>query len=337
MAARPVKDESHHRHGGQQHANGTHDRPLYKWAWVPLAEPLAARHITAHERFRPLAVASVVLELARGLPPATLTAISELEIATVSVDGGRLKLEWGTLNSRSGDEVEDVLWWEEGRLLGFAGIYTFGSSTVEVAGMVHPHFRRRGIGTHLLDASMGVCRKRGQHKILLVAPRTSPGAGVLADARGGLLHHSEHALDLHGGAVEGPADPTLTLRPASGDDSAEVAQILAEAFGDPLRPLNLDAPDRPVLVAERDGAVIATLRLNRTANVWGIYGFAVVPQHRGKGVGRDILRRVCLQASEAGVDHLHLEVEVNNDRAIGLYTSLGFALTTTEDYFEIPL
>jgi ribosomal protein S18 acetylase RimI-like enzyme len=37
------------------------------------------------------------------------------------------------------------------------------------------------------------------------------------------------------------------------------------------------------------------------------------------------------------VTRLHLEVEVNNDRALGLYTSLGFTPTSTEDYFDIPL
>ena len=42
-------------------------------------------------------------------------------------------------------------------------------------------------------------------------------------------------------------------------------------------------------------------------------------------------------AHGAGVTRLHLEVEVKNDRALGLYTSLGFTQTSTEDYFEIPL
>jgi ribosomal protein S18 acetylase RimI-like enzyme len=279
----------------------------------------------------------VVFELTRGLPPDTLTQIAALEVDSVSADGGRLKLEWNTLKARSGNAVEDVLWWEDGRLVGFLGLYAFGGPTVELAGMVHPDYRRRGIGTRLLDEAIELCREQGRHKILLVIPRTSPGGRAIAESRRGFLDHSEHALDLDGDAVEGPSDPSLILRPVSSDDITEEARILAEAFGQSESSMVLDAPDESRLVAERDGRVIATLRVRRSPEQWGIYGFAVEPRHQGIGIGRDLLRRVCRQAHRAGVTRLHLEVEVNNDRALGLYTSLGFTPTSTEDYFDIPL
>jgi ribosomal protein S18 acetylase RimI-like enzyme len=278
-----------------------------------------------------------MLELTRGLPPETLTQIAALEVDSVSADGGRLKLEWNTLKSRSGNVVEDVLWREDGRVVGFLGLYAYGGPTVELAGMVHPDYRRRGIGTRLLDEAIEVCRERGLDKILLVIPRTSPGGRALAESRRGFLDHSEHALDLDGAVVEGPSDPSLLLRLVSSDDVTEEARILAEAFGETEGSIVLDAPDQSRLVGERDGKVIATLRVDRTPGQWGIYGFAVEPRLRGTGIGRDLLRRVCHQAHEVGVTRLHLEVEVNNDRALGLYTSLGFTQTSTEDYFDIPL
>jgi ribosomal protein S18 acetylase RimI-like enzyme len=278
-----------------------------------------------------------VLELARGLSLDTLTQIRALEDDVVSVDGGRLKLEWVTLRSRPSDQVNDVLWWEEGRLVGFLGLYAFGQPNVELAGMVHPENRRRGIGTRLLNEAMELCRGRSFHKVLLVVPRDSPGGRILAERQHGTLDHSEHALDLDGPSLDGPSDPSLTLRPATNDDAATEARILAEAFGDTAGPLPLANPDGSRLVAERQGMVIATLRVSREPDVWGIYGLAVEAAHRGQGVGRDLLQQVCRGAHEAGVTKLHLEVEVNNDRALGLYTSLGFTRTATEDYFEIPL
>jgi hypothetical protein len=85
-----------------------------------------------------------VLELARGLSPRTLRALAELEMRTIAADGGRLKLEWGVLNARSGRDIEDLLWWDGDRLLGFLGLYAFGAATVELAGMVDPAARGRG-------------------------------------------------------------------------------------------------------------------------------------------------------------------------------------------------
>ncbi len=278
-----------------------------------------------------------VLELTRGLPLETLAQIAALEVDSVSSDGGRLKLEWNTLESRSGDTVEDILWWEDDRVVGFLGLYAFGSPNVELSGMVHPDFRRRGIGAQLLDETIKLCRDQGRHRILLVVPRTSPGGRALAESRRGFFDHSEHALDLYGQVGEGPSDPFLTLRPVTSNDIPKESRILAEAFGDSTGSMALDALDESRLVAERDGEVIATIRVHRNPEQWGIYGFAVQSQFRGMGIGREVLRRVCRQAHEAGVARLHLEVEIDNDRALGLYTSLGFTQTSTEDYFDIPL
>ena len=105
-----------------------------------------------------------MLEQALGLSPRALDAIAELERSVVAADGGRLKLEWGRLRRRAGDRVEDLLWWDRDRLIGFLGIYGFGSS-LELAGMVAPDARRRGIGTALLDAAVPLCRARDVRQV----------------------------------------------------------------------------------------------------------------------------------------------------------------------------
>jgi ribosomal protein S18 acetylase RimI-like enzyme len=279
----------------------------------------------------------LVLERPIGLKPEHLDAVAGLEAATIAHDGGRLKLEWGALSSRQVDEVRDVLWWEDGSLVGFAGLYAFGSSTPEVTGMVHPEHRRRGIGTRLLDEMLQLCTARGASKFLLVTPRTSVGAQRLAASRAGILDHSEHALALRGAVADGPSDPAVSLRPATASDAPDVERIIVEAFGHSFGPLDLSSTEEPTLVAERAGAIIATLRVHRTKEGWGVYGFAVNPPCQGHGIGRDLLRRVCLQAAGAGIDRVHLEVSVENDRALNLYTSLGFAHEATEDYYDITL
>lgn len=278
-----------------------------------------------------------MLQRARGLTHEDLEAIRRLEASTIENDGGRLKLEWGALRTRPGDRVDDLLWWEGDRLVGFAGLYQFGSPVVEVTGMVEPTARRRGIGARLLDESVALCRERNAGRFLLVTPRTSDAARHLATSRGGVLEHSEHALVLTGGVEDGASDPSIALRPASGADAGAVGRLLTSAFGHPWEPVDLEAPGEPTYVAERDGAVIATLRVHKGAQDWGVYGFAVEPSLQGRGIGRGLLRRVCREAFDAGMTQVHLEVSVDNDRALGLYTSLGFTLEATEDYYELTL
>lgn len=280
----------------------------------------------------------MMIEFARGLSPGALRELADLEARVVAADGGRLKLEWGVLRTRAGADVEDLLWWGQDGLLGFLGLYAFGAPTVEIAGMVDPRGRRRGIAAELLDAALPLCRERGYTKVLLVIPRGSDGGREFALSRGAVLEHSEHALVLRGAPSEGPTDPELTLRTATAADVPELSRLLAAAFGIPPRNFaqRLATDSARTMVAEREGSVLGTVRVTREDGGGGIYGFAVDPARQGHGIGRDVLRRVCRELRDEGVERIGLEVAVENDRALGLYTSLGFVQTTTEDYYELP-
>jgi ribosomal protein S18 acetylase RimI-like enzyme len=281
-----------------------------------------------------------VLELAQGLSPGVLAELTELERRTVTADGGRLKLEWATLRTRSGKRVEDVLWWDGDRLVGFLGLYAFGFPTVELAGMVDPDHRRRGIGSAMLDEALRLCAERAAQRVLLVVPRGSTGGHALALARGGLLHHSEHALVLDGEPADGPTDPSVTLRPATRADAPAMASMLTEAFGGaPADAVDRDPEvhDGGTVVIEKDGQVVGHVRITLDGTVGGVYGFVVEAARRGQGIGRDVLRRVCRQLRADGAERVALEVEVENEHALGLYTSLGFRPVTTEDYYRLPI
>jgi ribosomal protein S18 acetylase RimI-like enzyme len=278
----------------------------------------------------------VVLEQAAGLTPGALQAVAELERQVVETDGGRLKLEWDSLRSRSGDRVEDLLWWEGERLLGFLGIYTFGESP-ELAGMVAPDARRNGIGSALLDAAVALCRQRGDRPPLLVVPRQSLEGKRLALRRGATLDHSEHHLVLFGQPSSGPHEPKISLRPATGPDVPLVVSLLERGFGwsgpDDLG----DRLQRTALVELR-GAVVGTLFLERDDDEKAsIFGFVIEPSFRRRGIGRAALRQACEQLRADGARRISLDVDVANDRALGLYTSIGFTPVATEDYFALPL
>jgi ribosomal protein S18 acetylase RimI-like enzyme len=275
-----------------------------------------------------------MLELARGLTDSTLSAVSELEQRVVAADGGRLKLEWRSLRSRTGREVQDLLWWQEDRLAGFLGLYVHGPPAVELAGMVDPESRRRGIATALLDAAVPICRERGHHPVLLIVPRSSAAGRELALSRGADLDHSEHALVLTGAPADGATDPAIAVRPATTADAPEIMRLLAAGFGEPAH----DIPDSDIpgwLVVEGQGNRVGALAVTSHEDTGFVHGFVIDPPRQGQGIGRDVLRRVCRDLRERGATRVALEVAVENDRALGLYTSLGFEPVTTEDYYSL--
>jgi ribosomal protein S18 acetylase RimI-like enzyme len=274
-----------------------------------------------------------VVQRSVGLSPSTLEAIATLERRVVSADGGRLKLEWNALRHRAGRDVEDLLWLSDGRLAGFLGIYSHGAPVLELAGMVDPDFRRRGIGTALVEDALQVCDQRPHTATLLVVPRTSAAGHALARRRGGTLDHSEHALQLLGPPNAVRVDPLVTIRPATSQDRPAVSELFALGFGE--APSTVDV-DPYTLVVEREHEPIGSVRLIPEEDTAGIYGFVIHPEHQGRGIGRDVLHRLCDKARADGAKAVTLEVATDNDRALHLYTSLGFTPVTTEDYYALP-
>lgn len=280
-----------------------------------------------------------MVEFAAGLSPEALKAIAALERQVIEADGGRLKLEWGTLQDRSGDRVDDLLWWEGDRLAGFLGFYGFESKP-ELAGMVAPDARRRGIGGALLDAALSLCRDRGSPQPLLIVPRPSEAGRRLAERHGGVLDHSEHALVLTGAPTSGPQGQPVRLRPATEADLPLIGHLLEQGFG--WRPPDdlgerLDSPRERTAIIELDGSAVGTIRLRRDETGGAIYGFVIEASLRGRGIGRAGLRQACEQLRAEGVSRIGLEVDVENDHALGLYTSVGFTPVITEDYFALPI
>ncbi len=281
-----------------------------------------------------------MLTEAAGLTGHDLAAIADLERRVVAHDGGRLKLEWGVLRSRSGQQVDDLLWWNDGNLLGFLGIYQFGGSKPEFAGMVDPPARRAGVGTALLAAARRLAHDRGRQSALIVVPRSTPEGAEFAVSQGAVLEHSEHHMELVGTPSGQPLHLDVSVRPATPADIDAIDRILSEAFDEPRgsTPVTLDDTSDQQLVVERGGAIVGALRLSTDDGVTGIYGLAVDPRLQGQGIGRDVLGRVGHDLRSSDSNHqVTLEVSTSNERALGLYTSVGFERRTTEDYYEIVL
>ncbi|MGI4893622.1 MAG: GNAT family N-acetyltransferase [Janthinobacterium lividum] len=278
-----------------------------------------------------------MLETHNQLSGDDLRAVADLERAVVAVDGGRLKIEWNGLRERSGAGPHDLIWRDAGRVLGFVGLDVHGGPGVEVVGMVAPQARGRGIGTALLAAALDVCRERGFEEALLIVPRSSQAGRHLAQRRSAPLHHSEHALRLSTPPQHTGEDPRTALREATIEDVPVLTALLEAAFGTAPTHLPESLTTQRTLVVEHEQAAVGTIRLTRDGDAGGVYGFAVSPPLQGRGIGRDVLRRVCREFFAGGASRVGLEVAVENERALGLYTSVGFEPVSTEDYYDLPL
>jgi ribosomal protein S18 acetylase RimI-like enzyme len=84
----------------------------------------------------------------------------------------------------------------------------------------------------------------------------------------------------------------------------------------------------PQFVAMADGNVVGWCDVVRsprdTSKHCGVFGIALVPEFRGKGIGRQLMKTVIKSAWGRKITRIELTVRKDNTNAISLYKSLGF-------------
>jgi mycothiol synthase len=212
---------------------------------------------------------------------------------------------------------------------------------------VHPAHRRRGHGRRLLEAATVRAGDRGQDRLVLHVPPHLPGSVAFAIAMGLTYQSSLWLFRLAPDRPMPPAElgPELVTRPWAPDEDVEAFAAFANAAweGHPSS-LGLDArlarhvaelpgfdPAGICIVARREapGEPIAfakvELRPTEGERPTGWIGqIAVLPAHRGTGLGRMLLRWSVGYLRSRGAGTLELAVEAANDRALGLYRRAGF-------------
>jgi GNAT superfamily N-acetyltransferase len=89
----------------------------------------------------------------------------------------------------------------------------------------------------------------------------------------------------------------------------------------------LETPGSRMLVAERDGLILACCQLEERDAV-GYFGmFAVRPGHQGDGVGRQVLLEAERVARDWGARELHMTVIVQRAELIAYYERRGYRRT----------
>ena len=279
-----------------------------------------------------------------GLSGEELLHAAALKALCDAEDGLDLKVQ--PEMQRADESITDaiVATTRDGTLVGLCTLD--GAFEVEICGMVHPAYRRRGIGRALLTAALAACHERQARRVLVICEDASTSgrallAAALPTAR---LDFKEHRLELRTAqfapqqAHAAPV-PGLLARPAGDGDLASLAMTQAAAFGErkqgiqPGIAADMRDPSYRYYLATLDGEPVSSLKVIFVAPRAYVYAFGVVPEQRRRGVGRAVLAEVIARLRDEGWRRVALEVESENAPALALYRSLGFAPVTTYGYY----
>lgn len=234
-------------------------------------------------------------------------------------------------------EINEFLYYTDNKLIGYLGIANFDGRTAEINGMVHPEWRRKGIFNKLYELAKDECRKRGFDKILLLCDDKSEPAKEFIKSTGANYAFSEYKMK-HTGINAGMESGELILRKAKNSDGEEIGRIDSISFGEPnihiANPEEEEKHNRITYMIELEGKTIGKIRINSYEDLSYIYGFGILPEHRGKGYGREALSIALAIIKKNNINNVYLDVVAGNSRALNLYKSCGFVQESVMNYYE---
>lgn len=226
---------------------------------------------------------------------------------------------------------------EEDQLLGFlVANDLFGLNTYEWTVVVHPGYRRMGIGTALVEGLKNALKERGAIGDMAVSFADEVGHQFLHQQ--GYEYNSSEAT-LQAPSEESELSQHFHVRPFKEGDKDQLIRLMHNGFGDlpdeteELISLNTTTQGRSLFMVERNQQIVGTVSLVESEmGIW-ITAFTVDSSLRSQGIGSYILQWVKNYAYTFNQQNVLLEVEIDNSNAMSVYKKAGFAPISQIDYF----
>ena len=219
-----------------------------------------------------------------------------------------------------------------------SAIDLMGLNTYEWSLLVHPMYRNIGLGTALFEALQKELQIRGAVGQLALMMQQPNGYGTT------FLTNRDFGYSFSEATLESKAEPTqwpsqILIRPYEINDTASLVEVFCEAFGDEqqealdLVDYNSTHEELQMWVAEVAGEVVGTITTRKDGDAQWITALAVHPKVEGRGIGTALIYSVKQLAYNEGHVFVKLDVELDNERALGIYTKTGFLKAAQIDYF----
>lgn len=223
------------------------------------------------------------------------------------------------------------------KLVGFLTAFVPDKDEPEITAFVAPEYRKKGVFTALYNSVLAVLKAEGiTNGIFCVNKSSESGKAVLKRYQTDFLRSEARMICKK--ALQ--TDFSLTFKKCDKTDIAVLGRIRAAAFNEQDNlPNYLEAivtnPQRAAYIASLDGEPLGVFAeyFDKEADEAFLHGVGVLQEYRGKGFGKQLL----IFAQQIGLEKqskVVLDVDLDNDTALNLYTKSGFTLLYQIDYYK---
>lgn len=233
------------------------------------------------------------------------------------------KLDLGFVDGEK-SYAKHLLYWEDDQLVGYAWATSFDPTELELTLILSESTEDL---TAVLAEIQRYAKEQSVTNTVLIADQANKFLADGFEKQAIEKQFSEYfmLLDLDKNASnEQKAVPLVSPRET---DLPALEQLLG---GSPL------AEDlKNTRIYKEADQVLACIRLDEDHGNWGIFGFVVQEDQRGKGLGKQVLNGAIQLILESNPKSIYLEVETENKPAYHLYLSTGFDVRNQYDYYDL--
>ena len=236
------------------------------------------------------------------------------------------------------------LYYQEGELLGLLTVYA-DNEDVEVAILVVPEYRRKGIARSLFDKFQKETASYPIQSVTFQTERVFLERHPEFASNWGLVEDEETETWLGKDRRPYPLATVSNLDVLLADRSYQdqISQLKFQAFSEEHESKEvvdryvakaLKDPESRLYILLKNGQVIGTCTVDLSSNTNYLYGLAIAELERGKGYGSYLAKSLVNQLIEQNDKAFQIAVEDSNVGAKRLYEKIGFVKQTQVVYLD---
>jgi predicted GNAT family acetyltransferase len=237
------------------------------------------------------------------------------------------------------------LLYDQNKLVSVLSIFAPTRQEAEITAFTIPAYRKKGCFKMLFEEAAAEIKRCGLKEILFVCePSSLSGLAVLKKLNAH-YYFTEYSMKY----IEPPLTPAAKssargiLVEAKAESIKEIVAMREKTFGDchddakAIVSNTFESKKRAQYIFSSLGQNVGIVTVCYEDASASIHGFGIIPEHRGKGLGKEMLLQVTRNLFSEGCKDIIIEVDSKNQVAFELYKMCGFKVTVSSDYFRYAI
>ena len=234
------------------------------------------------------------------------------------------------------------LCYDDGVLVGFLSAAVEEESEADIKGCVLPERRREGIFRHLYGHAREELSRYNIKRVTLVSQKSFLAENDFMPAFCAEFDEEEYVMRYVSRELPTTPQQNAKVRRMQPDEIARAAEIWARAFEDEIsyaanyvRVACENASQRAYAVLV-EGTLVGVGCVDLSGGEGGfIYGLCVDPDQQRNRYGTRLLSEIVADLCTSGIREISLRVDSDNTKALPLYLSCGFEITSVVQYYSV--